>query len=229
MQPYLFPYLGYFQLINAVDAFVILDDVQYIKQGWINRNQILVHHKSKMFTLPVKRDSYARYINERYYNDTTFDADKKSILDLLYHAYKRAPYFSDVTELIHEIFDITNLNVAEFNTHSLSVICDYLGIDARFIIASRMGRRRDLNREDSVIAMNRLVGAECCLTPIGGKELYSKNAFRRQGVDLWFLEMNDISYPQFGPRFVPSLSIIDVMMFNSQERIGELLQCYTLS
>jgi hypothetical protein len=229
MQPYLFPYLGYFQLINAVDVFVILDDVQYIKQGWINRNQILVHHESKMFTLPVKKDSFAKYINERYYNDAIFDTNKKNILDLVYHAYKRAPYYSDVIKLIHEVFDHSNLNVADFNTHSLSLVCDYLGIDTRFVIASRMARSRDLNREDAVIDMNRLVGAECCITPIGGKQLYSKNDFRRQGVDLTFLEMNDITYPQFGQRFVSSLSIIDVMMFNSQERIGELLQCYTLS
>lgn len=229
MQPYLFPYLGYYQLIHAVDVFVILDDVQYIKQGWINRNQILVHHDSKMFTLPVKKDSYEKYINERYYNDITFDTNKKNILDLIFHAYKKAPHYPEIFELINEVMDYSNLNVADFNAHGLQLVCDYLGIETRFIIASQMGRNRDIDREEAVIDMNRLVGADCCITPIGGKQLYSKDDFRRQGVDLWFLEMNGVVYPQFGKEFVPSLSIIDVMMFNSKEKIRELLHCYTLS
>lgn len=125
--------------------------------------------------------------------------------------------------------DYPNLNVADFNSNSLRQVCDTIGIDTQFIFTSQMGRTRDLSRQDAFIDMIRLLDADTYINPIGGSQSYSKDDFQRKGIDLWFLEMDNVTYPQFGREFVPSLSVIDVMMFNSKERIRELLQCYSLS
>lgn len=229
MQPYLFPYLGYFQLINAVDVFVISDDVQYINRGWINRNQILVQHKPMMFTFPVKKDSYSKYINDRYYNSEYFGPVKEKFLASLYYTYKNTTHFKDVFELVQNILDYPDLNVSEFNRNSIRALCDYLGIDTGFVVSSHLEKNTDLKAQDAVIETNRVLGSDCYINPVGGRTLYSKDAFREHGIELQFIEMDPIEYDQLGRKFVPSLSIIDVMMFNSKERIGELLQRYSLS
>lgn len=229
MQPYLFPYLGYFQLINAVDVFVLTDDVQYINRGWINRNQILVQHKPMMFTFPVKKDSYSKFINQRYYNVSYFYPVKEKLIASLYYTYKNTIYFDQIFEIVKDILDYPNLNVADFNSHSIQVLCDYMGIETKFVVSSGLKKNPNLKGQDAVIETNRVLGSDCYINPAGGKMLYSKDVFRAHGIDLKFIEMDMIEYDQLGRKFVPSLSIIDVLMFNSKEKIGKLLQCYSLS
>jgi hypothetical protein len=229
MQPYLFPYLGYFQLIHAVDVFVILDDVQYIKGGWINRNQILLRRGPTMFTFAVKKAPHTERINHRYYDDERFELITQRFLNTVEGAYKKSPHFSDIYRLLSEICAYPNLNVADFNTNSLRNLCNYMDIDTEFVVASHLRKNDDLRSQDAVIEINRVLHSDCYINSIGGRQLYSKELFQQHGITLKFIEMDTIEYAQFGTTFAPSLSIIDVLMFNSKEKVRELLDSYTLT
>jgi len=227
MQPYLFPYLGYFQLINSVDLFVVYDDVQYIKGGWINRNRILLEDRDYLFTFPVKKGSLDDRIYERYFSDD-FPIFAKRFKRTLEVAYRDAPNYLDAMSLITKVLDSDDLNIARFISRGLRIICDYLSIEAKFILSSEIEKDPALKGQDRVIEINRLLGSTHYINPIGGMELYCKEVFRKAGIELSFLKMRPLIYKQYGDEFVPNLSIIDVMMFNSREKIKELLGEYDL-
>lgn len=226
-QPYLFPYIGYFQLIRAVDQFVVYDDVQYIKGGWINRNRILLQGKPFVFTLSLKSDSRSSNINERFFS-AKHREEKDQFLKTLRCAYKKAPYFPDVFELIEEIFANEEQNLARMLTFSLKKVCTYLEITTPFMLASEIEKDCALKRENRMFAIFERLGVEHYINAIGGHELYSKAEFQTQNVQLDFLKTRSCEYQQFGHEFIPALSIIDVMMFNSKERISELLGLFDL-
>jgi len=228
MQPYLFPYIGYFQLINTVDRFVIHDDVQWIKGGWINRNRILVQGEAQYITLPVKKDSDQLNINRRM---LTADSavQKQKTLRKLEGTYRKAPHFAAVMELVCDCFSFQDENVCAFVAHSLQRCCDYLGIQTPFVFSSTLNKRNDLQAQDRVLDINRTIGATHYINPIGGTELYRKDRFTDHGLCLNFLQPRPVEYRQFaGHAFVPFLSIIDVMMFNTVEEAGGLLQEFDL-
>jgi len=228
MQPYLFPYFGYFQLINAVDTFVVYDDVQYIKNGWINRNKIQLNKKEILFTFGVKKDSATKLINQRFYSDLTFDVSKKNFLTTITLSYGKTPYFKEVFDLLYDILNFNSLNVSDFNTHSLKLLCRYMGIDTKFLISSNLKKDINLKSHNRIIEINKILGSDTYINPIGGSELYSRDIFRTNGVTLYFIKMRDFQYLQFSGDFIPFLSIIDILMFNSQERVTELLNEFEL-
>lgn len=230
MQPYLFPYIGYFQLINAVDNFVVYDDVQYIKNGWINRNAVLQsggNASSTQFTFSVRHDSFEKKINERQYSDA-FPIEAKRFLKTLYYTYHNAPYYADTVELIQEILAYNDRCVSQYNTYSLQKISAYLGIKTKFLQSSTLKIPSELKAQDRVLWVCKHLGATTYVNSIGGQSLYCKEVFTGEGLILHFLKVGDISYQQFSSVFVPNLSIIDVMMFNSPQEIGDLLNTYTL-
>jgi len=228
MQPYLFPYLGYFQLINAVDVFVFLDDVQFIKKGWINRNKILIKNEPQLFTLSIKKDSSKKLINERCYASESFEENKAKILKTIYFSYKKCPYFSEVYDLLSGIFDYNNFNLVEFNTNSLKIICCYLGIDTNFLISSQINKNNNLKGQELVIEINRVLGSDHYINSIGGRNLYSKTRFFEAKISLKFIKMNEIQYSQGNFEFFPNLSIIDILMWNSKKDIQSFLKDYIL-
>jgi len=231
MQPYLFPYIGYFQLINAVDVFVFHDDVQYIKRGWINRNTILYsggNMPSTLFTFSVKYDMFGKKINERQYSDV-FSTEAKRLLKTLYYTYHKAPYYADTIELIREILTCNDRCVSQYNTYSLQKVAEYLGIKTRFLLSSTLKIPPELKAQNRVLWLCKYLGATAYINAIGGQNLYSEETFVREGLQLHFLKAGDISYQQFGDVFVPNLSIIDVMMFNSPQDIRDLLEVYRLT
>jgi len=228
MQPYFCPYIGYFQLINLVDKFVIYDDVQYINDGWINRNRILIQKKKPyMFTLSVKDDSHTLNINERFYINN-IKREKNKIFKTIKQSYSKAPYYNNVINLIENIFSIEELNVAKMNIKSLKIICDYLNINTDFIINSNLKTNSNLNGEERVLYINKKLNSDKYINSIGGKKLYSKKRFRKNNIELSFLKTKKIEYEQFGYDFVPNLSIIDVLMFNSKKKIKNMLSKYEL-
>lgn len=227
MQPYLFPYLGYFQLISISDLFVIHDDVQFIKGGWINRNRILLEDRDKLFTFPIQKASSDLEINKRNFAPG-FKEHKDKLKRLLEIAYSRAPYYNSVIEVINEVLECEDLNIEVFILKSLRIVSDYLSISTEFIMSSEIEKDETLKGQDRVIEINRLLGSTHYINPIGGMELYSKEAFRKAGIELSFLRMRPVIYKQYDNEFVPNLSIIDVMMFNSREKIKELLGEYDL-
>jgi hypothetical protein len=227
MQPYLFPYIGYFQLIKASDAFVIHDDVQYIKGGWINRNRILVDGKDRLFTLGVKSDASHLPINRREFT-ASVASDKAKILRLVNNSYRKAPFFAPVYNLIEKIFACEDINVAAFTAYSLKRMCAYLGIQRPMVLSSQIDKNNDLKAQDRVINIVRCMKADHYINPIGGVELYNKATFTSRGLTLNFLKPIFDEYPQFGQPFVAELSIIDVCMFNAVEHINVFLDHYDL-
>lgn len=225
MQPYLFPYIGYYQLIKAVDTFVIYDDVNYIKQGWINRNRILVNGIENMFSIPLKGGpSQSKKINEMEFLDNTII----KLLRTIEQSYKKSPYFSEVYPLITNILTYEESNMAKFLRYSLNMVMEHLEINTRVLVSSEIEKNNSLKGADKGIDICKQLKATNYINAIGGQELYSKEIFAENGLILNFIETKPIVYPQFKNQFIPWLSIIDVMMFNSVEKIQEMLDSYEL-
>ena len=217
MQPYFLPYIGYFQLIAAVDQFIVYDNIKYTKKGWINRNRLLQNGKDVLFSLPLKRGSDSLDVCER---ELAEDFNRDKLLDQLSGAYRHAPYFAQTFPLLEETVRYKDTNLFRFLHHSIVRTCEHLGISTTQIrISSGIAVDHALKNQDRVLALCRAVGATTYVNPIGGRELYSRETFQKNGIDLKFIQSTPLSYPQFGDAFVPWLSIVDVMMFNPVETI----------
>ena len=224
MQPYFFPYIGYFQLMKAVDVFVFYDDAQYMKGGWINRNRILVNGEPFWLTLPARGAQLTLPINERHY---LLDGDRiGGIKQRLRTSYARAPAFKETFPVLCELLDFHDANVATFNEHLLTVLARKLGIICKFVVSSDLVKTPDLKGQEKVIDICRRLGATRYVNPIGGIDLYDPCAFSRVGIDLAFLRARPTHYAQAGQPHIPFLSIIDVLMFNSCEHTKGLLRDY---
>ena len=227
MQPYFLPYIGYFQLINAVDTFVIYDNIQFTKKGWINRNRILVNGKDEYITLPLKKASDYLDINQRKLVDS-FSEDKEKMLRKIMEVYKKAPYFVETYNLLNQIFDYKNSNLFEFIFHSVQVICTHCDIKTPFVVSSSINIDHTLKAEKKVLAICKELKASEYINPIGGTTLYDKNYFLEHRVNLYFLKTKPFEYAQFSNSFITYLSIIDVLMFNSKESIINFLSAFDL-
>lgn len=226
MQPYFVPYIGYWQLMNAVDKYVIYDDVNFIKGGWINRNRILVNGHPTYFNIPMIGASPNKKINEvEVNNDERLVAKNLRVIE---GAYQKAPYYQDVYPLIETIVKCNKDNIAEYIADSFYTINSYLGIKTELIVSSTLKKDCSLKAQDKVLAICKELGATQYYNAIGGQQLYSYQSFAEHRIELKFLKPNDIVYRQFGDAFVSNLSIIDVMMFNSKEKIQQMLNQYTI-
>ena len=226
MQPYFFPYIGYFQLIKAVDKFVVYDNIQYIKNGWINRNRFLQNGKDNYFTLPLRKDSAYLDIKDRFISN---DFDKKKLCNQIKAAYAKAPFYSSIFPIFEEIIYSPHENLFEFVYASLLNVCEYIGIKTEFIISSSVSIDHTLKSEDKVLAICRALSTTEYINAIGGMELYSKECFAENHIKLNFLKTQPIEYPQLNHHpFVPYLSILDVLMFNSVAQTNDFLMRYEL-
>lgn len=215
MQPYFMPYIGYFQLIAAVDTFIVYDNIKYTKKGWINRNRMLQNGKDVMFSLPLKSDSDSLDVCER---ELAADFNRDKLLSQFKGAYRSAPYFAQTFPLVEQIVRYEEANLFRFLHHSIVKTCEHLGITTEIKISSDIAIDHDLKNQDKVLALCEAVGATTYVNASGGMELYAKETFREKGVELKFIQSKPFEYVQFGNEFVPWLSIIDVMMFNSREK-----------
>jgi hypothetical protein len=227
MQPYFFPYLGYFQLLAAVDIFVIYDNIEYSKKGWINRNRILVNGRDEMFTLPLKKDSDYLNVDHRYLSDE-FDKEREKLIRRVHGAYKKAPYFNEVFQLFQEVMKIPERNLFAFLFEALQQVRNYLEIQTQMIVSSTLNVDHTLKGENRVLAIASKLNADVYINAIGGRELYAYERFLQSKIHLKFIQMDQIHYPQFNNLFVPNLSILDVLMFNSKEQVRSYLSKYTL-
>lgn len=225
MQPYFLPYIGYFQLLNAVDKYVIYDNIQYTKKGWINRNRILQNGKDLMITIPLEKNSDYLDVKERY---LSVGFDKKKLLNQIRESYRKAPYCEQVIPLIERIVNFDDNNLFHYIDNSVREICRYLEINTEIIISSSLGIDHSLKGQDKVIAICKELKATDYYNAIGGQELYSPEEFKKENINLHFISSGPIEYKQFANEFVPWLSILDVMMFNSLEDIHRILDNYEL-
>jgi hypothetical protein len=230
MQPYIFPYLGYFQLIASVDKFIIYDDVNFIKQGWINRNNILLNGDRHLFSIPVENLTSYKKINDTRIPSRLYDNWLGKFGKTLSAAYKKAPFFPTVHPLVTEVLEKgrTSENISALCNLGIRMVCGYLGMDTDIADSSAVYGNDHLHSYERVIDICKKESADTYINAIGGRELYSKEIFRAQGLDLFFLESPAVTYRQFDQPFVPFLSIIDTLMFNSKDDISQYIKSFNL-
>jgi len=228
MQPYFFPYIGYFQLINSVDEFIIYDNIQYTKKGWINRNRILVNGSDKLITLPIKKDSDYLNVVERELA-SSWDTDRQKLLNVIKTSYHKAPFFKEAYALVEQCLMTTESNLFNFIYNSLEKINSYMGITTPMIKSSSVDIDHALKSEQKVIALCKKRAATTYINAIGGVHLYDKDRFKQQGLNLYFIKSDPVTYNQHNSNFVPWLSIVDILMFNSKESVAGYLNSYTLN
>lgn len=224
MQPYFLPYIGYFQLMLESEVFVIYDNIKYTKKGWINRNRMLRNGEATVFSLPLKSAPDNLEIRER---ELAGEFDPKKILAQISGVYRRAPFFESTMSLMQDILLFPSRNLFEYIYYSIESLRNRLQIGTPLVICSSLDADHSLRGQDRVLKICRALNAKKYVNPPGGRALYDNRAFLDKGIELAFIEPNLIPYPQFGASFVPALSILDVLMFNSAHRIREeLLPAY---
>lgn len=225
MQPYLFPYIGYFQLLAAVDRFVIYDDVTFIKQGWVNRNRMLINGEAVFFTVPLAHKSSSVAIRDT--DISTAPEHRRwaeKTLKSFDNAYRRAPEFARTYPMLERVFTRATTKISELAVDSIRAVADLLEIQTSVVETSSIYGNAELHGEDRVLAICRAEGAGRYVNASGGRELYAHSRFAAEGVELRFLTPQPIEYAQFGDVFVPWLSIVDVLMFNPVARVREYLR-----
>jgi hypothetical protein len=223
MQPYFFPYIGYFQLLNSVDKFVIYDDVNFIKGGWINRNLILLNGDKSYINVLMNGSSSFKKINE-----IKIDKNRYKSIFKIEQAYKNAPYFHEFFPVLKEIILNDSDQLSIYLTNSIKKISNYLGINTEFYLSSNIEKDNNLKGQDKVIEICKKLNSSIYINSIGGKQLYSKNDFLNENIDLKYIKSNEIIYNQFNELFISNLSIIDVLMFNNKENIKVFLNDFEL-
>lgn len=225
MQPYFFPYLGYWQLIQAVDQYVVYDDVNF-KKGWMNRNRILIGGEPAYFHAPLLKASQNKKINEVEVNHDGELVQKN--LRKIQSAYGKAPYFREVYPLVEQILNGNGKYLSEYLADSIRLICRYLSIPTEILISSDLSKDNSLKGQDRIFDICAVLGADTYYNAIGGQELYSYQEFREKGIELGFIKTYPVPYRQFAEKFIPDLSILDIMMFNSVKEIQKMLCSYEI-
>lgn len=223
MQPYFMPYIGYWQLMAAVDKYVVYDDVNYIKRGWANRNNILLNGELYLFSISLNGASQNKFFNEIDIAD-----DFSKLRKTLYHSYSKALYFDETMQLLDDIIEYPDRNLSRFLYHSFQTVLKYLDCNIELIMSSDIRKDNSLKGQDKILDICRALQADRYINAIGGQELYDAETFAKNGIELKFMKSNAITYPQFKNSFIPNLSIIDVLMFNDKNVTKQLLTEYTL-
>lgn len=224
MQPYFFPYIGYWQLINAVDVFVILDDVNFIIRGYINRNSILLNGRPHLFSIPLAAASQNKLISETKLN--FFEKEKEKFLKTIQVAYKKAPYFCDFYPVLRDIVFNPTDDLTEFIEKSFYMTLGYLGIQKKILRSSKIIKQDMLKGESRIIEVCKKLDTNMYINPLGGKDLYHETSFAKENMELRFIrtKFDKIKYLQYNNEFVANLSFLDILMFNSIEKILIMLE-----
>ena len=227
MQPYYFPYIGYWQLMNAVDKYVIYDDVNFIKGGWINRNRVLNNGSASFFNVKMSNASPNLFINEiGAPNDLIYKNKQIRTLEML---YKKAPYYNECIDTIKSIIMCEEENLALYLKNGIMQIAHLLDMKTEFYLASEIDYSREKDAQDKVIDIVNILGGNVYYNAEGGKCLYDMKVFASESIELKFLQAILPIYEQFGAEFVQGLSIIDVLMFNGIEKTKKLLHDFTVA
>ncbi len=248
-QPYFMPYIGFFQEINAVDRFVLYDNIAFIKQGWVNRNRIALRGQHEFsIMVPLRNQSSNRTIAETVIDNTRPWQNK--MLKMLAMNYGNSQYFNETFPVLEEIMSTRYRTIAELNDDSIIRICRHLCIDTEIVrdegrypdLEERLARFdgvdysefpefEELRTPRKVIRIIELLRAEGCnhyMDSAGAAKLYFKDEFRHYGIELSFIRTNPISYPHISQEFIPNLSIIDLLMQAGRDATIKLLDEYTI-
>ncbi|MFS3007686.1 WbqC family protein [Bacteroides thetaiotaomicron] len=224
MQPYFMPYIGYFQLMKAVDKYVVYDDVNYIKGGWANRNHILINGEKEMFTVTLQKASQNKLFNEIVIGD-----DFKKLMKTLQMNYSRAINFDQTMVLMERIISFPNKQLAVFIANSFREILSYLSVETEILMSSEIPKDNSLRGKDKIIQICEILGADTYYNAVGGKNLYDQEEFREHGITLNFVDSLPQVYSQLHTReFVSGLSMVDVLMNNTKDEVNRLLGSFQL-
>lgn len=227
IQPYIFPYLGYFHLIESTDKIVFYDDVNYIKRGWINRNRILLNSTDFLFTIPTLKASQNKLINE--IKPIIDEKWKRKFYNNLDFAYKKAPYYSDVIKLVKETIETEYTDITDLCIKSIEMVYSYLGKSFNYVKSSDYSpETKGLEKADRLIEITKKAGSKKYSNTIGGQTLYNKQYFNQKGVELSFVKSKLEEYKQFDNDFIIGLSIIDILMFNDKKTVIKFLNDYQM-
>jgi len=228
MQPYLFPYLGYFQLIGAVDKFVVYDDVNFIKQGWINRNYLFSGGRKVVFSVPLREPSSFRKIKDTAVNMEQYPRWADKFFKTLEMGYAKAPFYKKVCPLVEGVLKAGYQDISGLALASIKAVCAYSGIDTEILDSSSVYGNDRLKGEERVIDICKREGAGEYLNLPGGVDIYSRQSFAAEGISLRFISQAGVSYSRGGGEFVPGLSVVDLLMFNDKPAISRILGSYEL-
>ena len=236
MQPYFLPYIGYMQLMNAVDTFVLYDDVAFINRGWINRNRLLINGQEYMFTVPLRDASQNKHINEVSLADDPKWRSK--LLKTIEQGYRKAPYYGTVMPITENSINFATGSIADLVHHSLIELNQYLGLTTRLVASSSVYGNSHLKAQERILDICRQESATRYINPIGGMELYDKPAFAQAGIELNFIQSKRVEYPQLNrtriggaagaDNFIPWLSVLDALMFCDVPTVRVMLGEYEL-
>ena len=230
MQPYFFPYVGYFSLMEYADRFVFFDTPQYISRGWVNRNRLMTAAGEPVYmTVPIRKMP-----RETAIMDIAIDQSqdwKEKIYGQLSAYKKRAPRFKAVSGFVHDVLDgFEGDSLSALNIRGMKAVAAELGIDCAFDTFSEMELPiGEVHAPDEwALEISRAMKAEVYVNPPGGMEFFDKSKYDRAGIDLQYLQSNLKPYVQRVGKWVPGLSILDVMMFCGQDEIRDILNDYTI-
>lgn len=227
MQPYFLPYIGYMQLMHAVDKFVLYDDVAFINRGWINRNRMLVNGQEFMFTIPLKEASQNKKINDiELSNDPKW---RGKLLKTIEQSYRKAPCYGTVYPMLEKIINFTGGSIAELIYPGLLELNRFLGITTEVVPSSAVYRNDHLKAQDRILDICLQEKTTHYINPVGGMELYDKERFSQESIQLSFIQARKVVYPQLNRQeFMPWLSMLDVLMNNDVDSIRLMLNEYDL-
>lgn len=221
MQPYFLPYIGYFQLMAAVDKFVVFDDVNFINRGWINRNRLLLNGAPHTFTLPLRGASQNRLICEIELDDN--QEWRKKLLRTIRLAYGKAPFYFQVSALLESVINYPSIRLDEFLLNSLREVVRYLSLEVEIVSTSRIYGNAHLKGQERILDICRQEQASVYINPIGGVDLYDRASFSERELSLNFLRSRPVRYSQGKGEHVEWLSVMDVLMFNEPTAVRLLL------
>ncbi|WP_332648199.1 WbqC family protein [Lysinibacillus sp. 54212] len=228
MQPYFFPYIGYFQLIHAVNEFIIFDNAQYIRRGWMNRNRILNGHKESIYiNVPVQKAPRETKIKDIVINN---ELDWKANLFQQINYYRKAPNYAFVSDFLDECLYKNTSSLSQFNAILLKKVCNLLEIDTKItILSEKLPMISVANAADEWgVEVCKALNATTYINAIGGIEFYNQQKYLENNIEIQFIKPVLKPYKQFNQIFIPGLSIIDVMMFNHTQEIKEMLEIHEL-
>ncbi len=210
MQPYFFPYIGYFQLINHCDHFIFLDNVQYINRGWINRNRIILNDNVKYITVPVCKSPQNTLISNKKIHHSYHP---NHILNQAQHAYKDSKEFNNIFDLLGRTLKTQDQNISSLASNSIINTVKHLKMDTQFHIASQLSPKKPSSlAEDYLIELVQSLNGTDYINMSGGRHLYSEENFLQKQIKLHFLKPYVTPYPQRKKTFTPELSILDLLM-----------------
>jgi hypothetical protein len=225
MQPYFFPYLGQFDLLNRADIWIAYDPAQYIRHGWVNRNRVL-HPESgwHYIVVPLQKHTHEVVINQMKIASSDW---KTEIFKRLQHYHMDAPFYRPTIHFLQDVLSTEETNLSKLNVALFRATATMLGIHTPIFVFSEMELSLSSSGPQNLaLELCRAVGATEYINPPGGVHLYSPEEFAKYGILLTIQSFSPMVYSCGRFEFIPSLSIIDVMMWNSSEEIKYYLDTF---